>query len=400
MGRSTLMLACIAAGGAACSEGAGDRLPIGALLPLTGTVSAAGQDHLMAVQLAVDEINDQGGVLGHSLQLVYADDHSDLERARMGAQSLITDQHVSVIIGALASDNTAVAETVTTPAQVVLLSGGSTAPSLTGSSPYFFRTCPSDALQGKLLAQRATKRQLGRVAVLHAPGSYGQGLADSFVLHFTASGGIVTSEAVVEFGQESYHDLLTAAFAGSPDGIVLVAYALEAAQVIRDYNSAFAFMPVVWFFTDSSQDSSFVQIVGGNNFTFTHEGTGTPLLDDDAYNTFAKAFMRRYARLPEGYSPNYYDATYLAALAMVAAGASDGPAVRAQLRNVADPGGLVVGPNSWAMGHDALTAGMDVNYEGASGSVDLDANGDVDGPYGIWRVVDGQIVPVERSVVP
>jgi ABC-type branched-subunit amino acid transport system substrate-binding protein len=104
--------------------------------------------------------------------------------------------------------------------------------------------------------------------------------------------------------------------------------------------------------------------------------------------------------MPEGYAPNFYDATYLAVLAMAAAGSSDGPALRAQLRNVADPGGVVVGPQGWAQARDALAAGMDINYEGASGKVDVDDQGDVVGPYGIWRVQDGQIVAVERSVVP
>jgi ABC-type branched-subunit amino acid transport system substrate-binding protein len=255
-------------------------------------------------------------------------------------------------------------------------------------------------LQGQLLAKRAAGRSLARMAVLHAPGSYGEGLSDSFIRHFTALGGSVTIDAVVEYGQSSYSELLRSAFATNPDGVLLVAYAVEAAQVVRDYNSAFSFLPVTWFFTDSSQDSSFVQVVGGTNFTFMHEGTGTPMPNDPAYNAFSDAFVRRYGRMPEGYSPNYYDATYLAALAMAAAGSSDGPAVQARLRDVANPGGLVVGPQQWAQAHAALVAGMDVNYEGASGSVDINANGDVPGDYGIWQVQNGSIVEIERAVSP
>jgi ABC-type branched-subunit amino acid transport system substrate-binding protein len=381
----------------ACSSG--DRITFGSVLSLTGTLATSGNDHLQGMQLAVDEINAQGGVLGRTVALVNEDDHSDQAGASVAATRLVDDDHAVAVIGAIGSDSTLAIEKVTTPHQIVLISGASTSPALTGISPYFFRTCASDALQGQLLAKRAIAKTYTRVAVLYIPGAYGTGLAASFTTSFTALGGTVTFSQMVEH-QASYVDLLTQIFATSPQAILLVVYAVDAAQIIRDYNNAFLFEGAFWFFTDAGQDTSFVDGVGARNFTFMHEGTANADPSGPAYATFADAYQRRFGHLPQGFAPNFYDAVYLVALAIQRAGSSAGPAMRDQVRAIADPPGAVVGPQQWAQARALIAQGLKINYEGASGSVDVDAQGDVIAPYDIWMIKDGMITTIEHSVLP
>jgi ABC-type branched-subunit amino acid transport system substrate-binding protein len=269
-------------------------------------------------------------------------------------------------------------------------------------SPYLFRTCPSDALQGKLIAKRAYARGLRRVAITFVPGPYGSGLSDEFDTNFTMLGGTVTFKQMYTMGQTSYINLLTQIYATNPDAILLVAYPGDGAQIVKDYNSAFSSKQTVWFFTDATEDPSFVLAVGASNFTFMHEGTGSSAPAGPAYSAYAAAFNLKYARAadPGTFSANVYDATYVVALAMQQAGKADGPSIQAAMRTVSDPPGMTAGPGGWAAALAAIKAGTKVNYNGASGPVDLDANGDVIAPYDIWKVQGGQITVVEKSVSP
>jgi ABC-type branched-subunit amino acid transport system substrate-binding protein len=226
------------------------------------------------------------------------------------------------------------------------------------------------------------------------------GLASAFAQSFTQLGGTISFNQMMVPNQPSYASVLQQIYANQPDAILLVAYAVDAAQMIRDYNSAFAFMQTFWFFTDSTQDTGFVAGVGASNFTFAHEGTGAATPTGAAYAAFAGAFTRNFGKVPEGFSPEFYDATYLALLGLAASGKSDGVSLQGVLRGVADPPGVTVGPGEWTTASAALAAGQKVNYEGASGSVDLDGSGNVVAPYSIWHVSNGMIESIEPSVLP
>src|SRR5262249_9161869 len=137
-----------------CGDG-GSAITIGGLLSQTGTLSTIGQEQIRAAQMAVDEINAGGGVLGTPPVLFNRDDGSDKTRTPMVAMDLITNQKPPVIVGSIGSGNTVAASDVTIPAGVILFSGSSTSPAITtlADNDTVFRTCPSDALQGQLLAK-------------------------------------------------------------------------------------------------------------------------------------------------------------------------------------------------------------------------------------------------------
>jgi ABC-type branched-subunit amino acid transport system substrate-binding protein len=397
-------LVVLCSAGIGCGGGGnGAKVTIGSIMSQTGALATIGQEQLQAAQLAVDEINAAGGVLGGStLVLVNADDKSDPTGASDAATTLVTANKVPAIVGAIASGSTISASKVASPASTVMISGASTSPQITGMSPFLFRTCPSDALQGQLIAKRAIAEGLTHVAVTFVPGPYGSGLAGTFASSFTAAGGTVTFQQMYTEGQSSYMNLLTSIYATNPDAILMIAYPVDGAQIIKDYNSAFSSKQTAWFFTDATEDPSFIQGVGAGNFTFKHEGTGSAAPSGPAFTAYATAFNNKYGRAPNPgvFSANVYDATYLVALAIEQAGKADGPSIQAAMRNVADSPGMTVGPGQWAAAAAAIKAGTKVNYDGASGSVDIDANGDVVAPYDIWKVQNGAVTVTEMSVSP
>jgi branched-chain amino acid transport system substrate-binding protein len=404
MRKVALWVVCVAAG---CGGSAKSTITIGALLSQTGTLATIGQEELEAAQMAVDEINAAGGVLDGQLLLVNGDDASDSTRTAAAATTLIAANKPVAIIGGIASGSTIAASTVTIPAGVVQISGASTSPALTAiesSSGTVFRTCPSDALQGQLLAKRAKAKGFTSVAVTFVPGPYGSGLADQFATSFTAGGGSVPFKQMYTEAQQSYASLLTSIYAATPapQAILLIGYPVDSAPIIKDYTSAFASNQTFWFFTDATEDPSFVSAVGGSNFTFQHEGTGSSTPSTPAFSAYASAFQAKYGKPadPGTFSENVYDAAYLLAGAMQAGNKADAATIAANIRAVSSPPGMAVGPGQWAQIRAALSAGTDVNYDGASGAVDLDVNGETTAPYDIWKVAAGAITVVEADVSP
>lgn len=406
----TVALISVAVAGAACSGGkSSNGIKIGSILSLTGDYAAVGADEVDAINLAFDEINAGGGVLGKNLQLVNRDDGTDATRAPGAAQSLAA-AGVGAVIGGISSSVTLAAAAVTSPAQIVQISASGTSPSITtfADGGYLFRTCPSDALQGRLLAQRAHAHvpDFTNVAVIHTTDAYGQGLADAFAATFTSTSGSTVKSI-------SYPDapttaivtaVLNSAFAVAPQAVVLISVPSEGVQFITKFLTGGYPSSTFWYFTDSVEDQqNFVQatITAGGNFTFPHEGSGPSTPSTTTYVDFDTRFNAKYGRHPGpgNYDANAYDAAYLIAMAIEQGGASDGPTIKANLLAVST-GGTAVAPGNWTSVKAMLDAGTDVNFEGAAGNENFDANGDVIAAYDIWKVQGSTITTVVSGVNP
>jgi ABC-type branched-subunit amino acid transport system substrate-binding protein len=396
------ILTAVVAIGCGGGEEGDATITLGTLMSQTGANGGTGTEQLRGIQLAIDEINAAGGVLGSRLKLFNRDDKSTEEGVIEAANAMIA-MKTPAVIGAIASRMTLASAQLTSAAGIVQIAPSSTSPLITAAhattTPLLHRTCPSDALQGTLLARRARDRGFTKAAVIHVPGAYGKGLADVFAADFVARGGTMTD--VVEYveNQQSYVETLTKVFEKSPQALLLVAYNDDAAQLVRDYNTNFSGQQVFLYFTDSSQVESFVQAAGGaSGFTFMHEGTGPAAPETKEYTDYQTSFKAKYNMDPTGFSQNAYDAVYLIGAAMEAAGATTGYA--GKLREVS-AGGTKFGPGKWTELRAAIKAGTDVDYHGASGNVDLDANGDVVAPYDVWKVGSaGQFQVIQRSAVP
>jgi len=381
-------------------DGAGSSIDLGSLLTSTGALAGIGSDMLRAVDLAVTEVNDAGGLLGGKMvTLVNQDDGTDEGLAGAAAQAHV-DNGITAFVGAVGSGFSLAAADIATPTGVVMISPSSTSPTLSeyADDGYFFRTCPSDALQATLMAQRALASGVTTAAIVHVPGAYGEGMADFFESTFTGGGGTITSKVEYVEGQTDYIQLWNGIFADNPEVVAMPVYPTDGAQMMNDYLGSFATQGATFYFADALANDDFVDLVGAANFTFEHEGTAPSFAGPEAAH-FDGVYSDAHGDSPGAFLGNAYDAAMLIMLAIEAGGGDDGASIRDNLQAVS-AGGTAYGAKDLADLIAAAGAGEDVNYEGASSSVDFEDNGDIIAPYDIWKVGTNGVQVTEEGVAP
>ncbi len=373
-----------------------DELRIGALVPTTGDLQVYGETSLNGIRLAVDEINAAGGVLGEPITLRTGDTQTSPQAGVDAAQRLATVDGVHAFVGALSSGVTIpVAQSVSRVEQIPQISGASTSPVITelDDDDFLFRTVPSDAFQGVALAEIALEEGYDNLAVLYINNDYGLGLAESFAEAFEARGGTVANSASYEPGQSSYRGELRRVGRGDPQGLVLIGYPENGQTIVRQSLEGGFFEQFV--FTDGLRSPEMIAAIGAEFMDGTIGSAPRAMDDNPGAEYFRDAYREAHGEVPpQPFMDSAYDAVYLIALAAERAGSVDRTAIRDNLRAVAAPPGEPVYPGEWSRAVELLAAGEDINYEGASGSVDLDEVGDVPGTFAHWRVENGEIVDV------
>jgi ABC-type branched-subunit amino acid transport system substrate-binding protein len=161
----------------------------------------------VAIELAIDEINESGGVFGQDVLFASGDDATTPEQGQSEARRLIDVEGVHAIIGALSSGVTQpVAENVAAPANVLVISPASTAAAITtaNDNDFLFRTPIQDAAQAGVLAALADELGYDTICILYVNTPYGQGLAEAFTADFEALGGTVPNSISIEADQTTY----------------------------------------------------------------------------------------------------------------------------------------------------------------------------------------------------
>ena len=355
----------------------GAPLKIGALLSFTGGLSDFGEPIFNGVELAVNEINEAGGVNGQDVELVRGDTGTNPDQAATDAQRLVDIEGVQGIVGALSSGVTLrVAEQVTGPAGVVLISPASTSPGLTDANDndFLFRTTISDAAQGLLLANLADDAGYGTVCNIFVNNAYGEGLSDAFTAAFENLGGAINAAVPHEEAQVTYASEL--AECEGADALAAMAYPESAGIFLREAIEGDLFENII--FVDGTKSTDMLDKLGWAEFDGVR-GTAPAALPSDADSSFEERYEAVYGDFPQlPFIKEAYDAVYVIALAAEAAGSTDRTAIRDELRNVANAPGTVIdpGPEGFAAAKTALAAGEDINYEGVTGPLEFDSAGD------------------------
>ncbi|MCF8039864.1 MAG: ABC transporter substrate-binding protein [Desulfohalobiaceae bacterium] len=370
---------------------------IGALMPMTGDLQAYGESCYTGVQLAIEQINEGGGVLGSELQLKLGDTQTKPQPGIDAAQKLVSVENVSAIVGALSSGVTIpVASSVTSSAGVVLMSPASTSPVITNleDNDFLFRSVPSDAFQGVALAQLVEEAGYENVATLYVNNDYGEGLAVSFEKAFKSKGGTVSQSLAYEPGNASYRGELSKAASKGAEALNLIGYPENGITILRQALEEGLFTKFI--FSDGLKAPEIIDSIGAKYLNGSSGTVPQALSDTPSAQNYLSAYKERFGQVPpKPYIDTSYDATFVLALAIEKAGKTDGKAVQEILREVANPPGEKVLPGEWAKAVKLLSEGKDINYVGASGSVDFDENGDVGGTFGHWMIKDGEIVTVK-----
>lgn len=417
------LLVALAGGVAACGSSeeetttaaapAGGEAPIdltvGDIVPLTGDLADFGPPGRKAADLAGDEIQDaiKDAGVDHQVTIQHEDEQTKPEPAVQAARTL-TGDGATCLAGAWASaDTIPVARSVTTREQVLQISPASTSDEITAleDDGLVNRTVPPDSLQGPALAD-AMEEQLngadGKTVNIGARNdAYGTGLAGTFRAAWEEKGGTIGEEVVYDPEQPSYNSEATQITEGDPDAFAIFdfpeTYAKVGPALVRtgDFDATKAFA------TDGLASSELPKDAG-EEATEGMRGTapGAPE-EGKPSEAFDKLYTDAGGPDRQTFDAQNFDAVMLCYLAAVAAGSTDGADMAAQVQNVsAAPGEKF----SWEELPDAIEAlqkGEDIDYEGASGSIEMDDAGDATaGVYDIYEYKNGAIdTPIDQVPV-
>ena len=386
---------------AACST------TVGAVMSLTGSLGVLGQQIAKGSELAINDLNAARGGNTCELKLSLLDDQTSPSVGVDAAKKLVDVQQVPALIGALSSGvSAAILTSVTAPSQVVQISPASTSPTFSDlarqgkTGGFWFRTCPSDALQGLAMAKVAHDAGLQKVAVMYLNNPYGQGLSQEFTAGFRQLGGTVTENVVYNPSQPSYRAEVGKALSPAPDALFLIGYPGDGTTITREWIAAGG--PQKFLFPDGLESQDFVNDVGAQYMKDVH-GTAPGTDKTPSLATFQGEFQAKFGTLPtQAYIPNAYDATVLVGLAMEQARSSKGPAIRDAIRKVTDPKGQKVyaGVAELKKAAALLAEGKTIQYVGATGPLQFDANGDIAAPMQVWNVsAQGKVEPTGMVTV-
>lgn len=383
-------------------------LKIGSLLPATGDLASVGQPMLAAVPLLVETVNQCGGVNGEPISLVpNTDDQTNQDAGVEGMTKLAEVDKVAGVVGSFASGVSGAALPIAVRNKVMLISPGSTNPGLTDRAKtgefqgYWARTAPPDTYQAQALAKLAAERGLKTVGTIVINNDYGRGFEKEFVTAFKKLGGTITNEknpARYDPKATTFETEVQSAFAGKPDGVVAVAYAETGALVLKTAFEQGLSKGVQILLTDGSKSDEFANQVGKTSdgqFILAGAIGTVPGADGKALTPFNKLWQDKFGKPPAAYAPQAWDAAALLALAAQAAKANTGDAIKSKIREVANAPGRDVSDVCQAL--ELVKKGEDINFQGTSGNVDIDENGDVIGVYDVWQVgEDGKLTTVGK----
>jgi branched-chain amino acid transport system substrate-binding protein len=325
-----------------------DSIRIGEFASLTGKEATYGQASHKGTQLAVEEINAAGGVLGRKLELLTEDTQSKSGESATVVKKLISRDKVDAIVGEVASSRSLEAAPICQNAKVPMISPSSTAPEVTAQGDYVFRVCFIDPFQGTVMAKFTKDTlKLRKVALLTSVSSaYSVGLAKYFKERFTADGGTVALEQRYSEGEKDFRAQLTAIRAAGVEGIFIPGYYAEAALICRQARDLGLTIPI--FGGDGWESPELVEI-GGKAVEGTHFVTHySPQNKDPAVVAFNERFQKRWGNVSDTLTGLGYDSVMMLADAIKRAGTTESAKVR-----------------------DALAATK--NFKGVTGSITLDA---------------------------
>ena len=364
-------------------------IKVGILMGFTGPIESLTVGIARGAEIALEEANDSGELLGGKMfKAVKADTTCvDAAAATASAERLINVEGVAAIVGALCSGSTiASANNVAIPNGVVMISPASTSPAITGMDDdgLVFRTAPSDARQGQVLATVLRDKGISTVALTYTNNDYGKGFADAFSAAFAANGGTVALSAGHEEDKADYSAEVAALSATGAEHLVVLGYLNGGGKgIINEAIKSGAFE--TFSGGDGMIGQSIIDALGDGI-----EGMiGTkPGGENMGATMFAAVAEAKGLALDGPFRGEAYDAAALIVLAIQAAGSAERAGIAGKLLDVANAPGEKIMPGELAKGLKILADGGQVNYEGAT-LVELDETGEPPGAYLALVVKDG-----------
>ncbi|MBP7950940.1 MAG: ABC transporter substrate-binding protein [Verrucomicrobiales bacterium] len=346
-----------------------NEIVIGEVAALTGGTATFGTSSHAGTQMAVDEINEAGGLLGKKIKLVTEDDQSKQGEAGTVAKKLIARDGVVAMLGEVASGRSLEMAPICQKSGIPMISPASTNPKVTEVGDYIFRVCFIDPFQGTVMAKFALSKGWKKVAVLtDEKQDYSVGLTQFFKEYFSKNGGTIVGEQTYSTGDKDFKSQLTALKGTAPEAIFASGYYNETGLIAAQARELGIPAPLLG--GDGWDSPSLVEVAGKaieGCFFSNHFST-----EDKAprIQEFMTKFKAKFDKEPDAMAALGYDSAMILFQAIKKAGTTDGKAVR-----------------------DAIAQTKD--FDGITGKISLDANRNANKPAVILTIKDGKFSYVE-----
>src|SRR6056297_2437535 len=380
--------------GAAFADSHSNEIKMGIILGFTGPIESLTPNMAAGAEMAINEVSESGALLdGATVTSVRADSTCvDSAAATAAAERLITSDGIKAMMGPDCSGVTgAVLANVAVPNGMVMISPSATSPALSEAEDngLFFRTAPSDARQGQILAQILNDKGISSVAVTYTNNDYGKGFSDAFEAAFEEAGGTVTLTAPHEDGKADYSAEVGALASAGGDALVVLGYVDQGgAGVIQGALDTGAFD--MFAMGDGMIGDSLVERFGDDIAGMIGTAPGS---DNAGAAMFAEMATAAGIDGTSVYAGESYDAAALMLLAMAAAGSKEPGDYQSKIFDIANAPGEQILPGELGKAIDILAAGGDVDYQGATG-VEFVGSGEAAGSYAEYLVEDGVLTVV------
>lgn len=370
---ASTLFAGILAGCSGAKESSGgsssDSIKVGVNLELSGNVASYGESLEKGIDLAVEEINKDGGVNGKKLDIIKVDNKSEAAEATNGAIKLTSQDKVTAIIGAATSGNTVAQAQMANDTKTVLITPSGTSPNVTVNedgdvNEYVFRTSFIDPFQGTVAANFAAKDLKVKNAAIFADSAsdYSKGLAESFKETFKDAGGKIVAEEAYVGKDTDFRATLTRIKAKNPEFIFIPGYYEEVGLIVKQARELGITVPLMG--ADGWDSPKLIELAGAealnNTFITNHYSA-----EDKDENM--QAFLTAFKDQNDGDAPNAfnalgYDTVYLLADAIKRAGSTDSSKIKDELAKTKDLS-LVTGIYSVDKNHHPIKSATVLEYK-------------------------------------
>jgi branched-chain amino acid transport system substrate-binding protein len=370
--RLTILIIIAALALLACSPKASEptEIVVGEYGSLTGTDATFGTSSRNGIEMAMDEVNKAGGVLGKKIRVIVEDDQTKPEEAQTVVTKLISKDGVVAVLGEVASSRSLAAAPVAQQSGIPMISPSSTNVKVTQVGDYIFRVCFIDPFQGLVMAKFATNTlKVKNVAILRdIKNDYSVGLADVFIENFKKMGGKIVADQSYSAGDIDFSAQLTSVKASNPQAIFVPGYYTEVGLIARQAKKLG--MNATLMGGDGWDSPKLIEIGGealNGSYFSNHYSVDDP---SPAIQKFVADYKSRFNEVPDALAALAYDAAHILADSIRKANTTDGAKLR-----------------------DAIAQTTD--YPGVTGKITIDKDRNSVKPAVVLQVKDGKLAFVE-----